>query len=73
MPSSPILAPPDLGLDVERFERDRRSDAAAERVEAETREAVRAGAMHTPTLFLPDGRHVDGPPDPAELAALSAH
>lgn len=55
-----------LGLDVERFEADRRSERAAERVERETREALRAGAMHTPTLFLPDGRRVDGPPAGAE-------
>jgi protein-disulfide isomerase len=52
-----------LGLDLERFEADRRSDAAAARVEGDTREALRAGAMHTPTLFLPDGRRVDGVPD----------
>ena len=52
-----------LGLDLERFERDRRSAAVAERVESETREALRAGAMHTPTLFLGDGRRIDGPPD----------
>jgi len=52
-----------LSLDLERFERDRRSDAVAERIEAQTREALRAGAMHTPTLFLADGRRVDGVPD----------
>jgi protein-disulfide isomerase len=48
-----------LGLDVERFEADRRSDAVAERVEAQTREALRAGAMHTPTIFLEDGSRTD--------------
>ena len=48
-----------LGLDVERLERDRRSDAVAERVDAQTREALRAGAMRTPTLFLADGVRVD--------------
>jgi protein-disulfide isomerase len=52
-----------LSLDLERFERDRRSDAVAQRVESDTREALRAGAMHTPTLFLADGRRVDGAPD----------
>src|SRR3954447_18878784 len=51
-----------LGLDLERFEADRRGAAAGERVERDTREALRAGAMHTPTLFLPDGRRVDGVP-----------
>src|SRR3954447_9696972 len=48
-----------LGLDLERFEADRRGEAAAARVEADTRDALRAGAMHTPTLFLPDGRRVE--------------
>lgn len=48
-----------LGLDVDRLERDRRSDAVVERVEAETREALRAGAMHTPTIFLADGTRTD--------------
>ena len=40
-----------LGLDVERFERDRRSDVVAERVARDTRVAVLAGAMTTPTFF----------------------
>lgn len=40
-----------LGLDVERFEADRRSAAVAERVARDTQEAVLAGAMRTPTLF----------------------
>ena len=47
-----------LGLDVARFEADRRSAAVAERVEAQTREALRAGAMTTPTLIV-GGRIVD--------------
>jgi len=57
----------ELGLDLDRFESDRRDPAVAERVERDTREALRAGAMHTPTLFLPDGRRFDGVPDIAEL------
>lgn len=44
-----------LGLDVEQFDRDRRSDAIAERVSAHTRAALRGGATGTPTLVLPDG------------------
>jgi protein-disulfide isomerase len=48
-----------LGLDVERFERERRSDAVGAKVEAQTREALRAGAMHTPTIFLDDGTRTD--------------
>jgi protein-disulfide isomerase len=46
-----------LGLDLDRFEADRRSEAVAERVARDTREAVLAGAMRTPTLVR------DGVPD----------
>jgi protein-disulfide isomerase len=41
----------ELGLDLERFEHDRRGEAAAERVTRDTREALRAGATTTPTIF----------------------
>jgi protein-disulfide isomerase len=47
-----------LGLDVARFEADRRSPEALARVERDTREAVRAGAMTTPTLYH-EGEEVD--------------
>jgi len=40
-----------LGLDLERFEVDRRSDAVAERVERDFRSGIAAGVMKTPTLF----------------------
>lgn len=40
-----------LGLDVERFDADRRTDATAERVQRDVRDALRAGATGTPTLF----------------------
>lgn len=40
-----------LGLDLDRFEADRRDPAVAARVERDTREAVLAGAMTTPTFF----------------------
>ena len=40
-----------LGLDLDRFEDDRRSDAAAERVRRDTREALRAGATTTPLIL----------------------
>jgi protein-disulfide isomerase len=53
-----------LGLDVARFDADRHGEQAAARVEGDTREALRAGAMHTPTLFDADGRRVE-----AEAAA----
>jgi protein-disulfide isomerase len=41
-----------LGLDLERFERDRRSDAVAERVQRDVRDALRAGATGTPTVWV---------------------
>jgi protein-disulfide isomerase len=40
-----------LGLDLDRFEADRRSDAVAARVRRDTQAAVLAGAMTTPTFF----------------------
>lgn len=40
-----------LGLDVDRFEKDRRSDAVAARVQRDVREALRAGATGTPSIF----------------------
>ena len=58
-----------LGLDLERFEADRRSDAVAERVERDFRSAVRAGVMTTPTLFV-DGRAHPGAPGPDLIALL---
>ena len=58
-----------LGMDVERFEIDRRSDAVAERVLAQTRAGMRAGVAATPTLFV-DGRMHAGPPDEALLVQL---
>lgn len=47
-----------LGLDVERFHADARSDAARERVERDFRTGLRVGVVTTPTLFLPDGTRV---------------
>jgi protein-disulfide isomerase len=40
-----------LGLDVERFQSDRRDAAIADRVRRDVREALRAGATTTPALF----------------------
>jgi protein-disulfide isomerase len=59
-----------LGLDVERFDADRRSAAVAERVSRDVHDAVRAGIVSTPTLVV-DGRLHPGPPGPELLAALS--
>jgi protein-disulfide isomerase len=41
-----------LGLDLERFETDRRSEAVTERIRGDFRSGVRAGVVTTPTLFL---------------------
>ena len=59
-----------LGLDLEAFERDRRSDAVAARVERDFRSGVRAGVMTTPTLFH-EGRAYPGVPDAALLDHLA--
>jgi len=41
----------DLGLDLDRFEDDRRDAGVTERVRRDTREALRAGATTTPTIL----------------------
>jgi protein-disulfide isomerase len=46
-----------LGLDVERFDADRRSDRTAERVLADFHGGVRAGVVITPTLFVGGERY----------------
>jgi protein-disulfide isomerase len=43
-----------LGLDLARFEEDRRSDAAVARVRRDVREALAAGVAETPTAFAED-------------------
>jgi protein-disulfide isomerase len=58
-----------LGIDLERFERDRRRDVVAQRVERDFRSGVRAGVMTTPTLFV-DGRAYPGVPDRDLVARL---
>jgi protein-disulfide isomerase len=57
-----------LGLDLDRFEQDRRSEAVAQRVERDFRSGIRAGVVSTPTLFV-DGRTLSGFGD-RELAEL---
>jgi len=42
-----------LGLDLPRFEADRRGEPAAERVRRDTREGMRAGVTGTPALIAP--------------------
>jgi protein-disulfide isomerase len=46
-----------LGLDVGRFDADRRSDRIAERVREQFRGGVRAGVVTTPTVFVDGARY----------------
>lgn len=46
-----------LGLDLEQFERDRRSDAVLARVQRDFRAGIRAGVVTTPTVFEFDAGH----------------
>ena len=50
-----------LGLDVTRFDADRRDPAIAARVTADFRGGVRAGVPTTPTLFFAAERHTGRP------------
>jgi protein-disulfide isomerase len=58
-----------LGLDMDRFEADRRSDAVEQRVAADFRTGIRAGVATTPTLFV-DGDRFGGIPGPELLERL---
>jgi protein-disulfide isomerase len=55
----------DLGLDLDRFDADRRSDAVRDRVKRDFRSGVRAGVVTTPTMFAagPDGLERVDPKD----------
>jgi 2-hydroxychromene-2-carboxylate isomerase len=59
-----------LGLDVSRFDADRRSEPVEERIAADWKAGVRAGVATTPTLFV-DGERHSGRPDPSTLEALA--
>ena len=59
-----------LGLDVARFDADRRGDAGAARIAADFRGGVRAGVPTPPALFH-DGVLHSGRPDEAVLARLA--
>ena len=58
-----------LGLDVDRFDADRRSDAVADRVRRDVRSAMRAGVTATPTLWI-EGALEAGPPSAARLRSV---
>jgi protein-disulfide isomerase len=58
-----------LGLDVERFDADRRSESVRERIARDFHSGVRAGVVTTPSLFC-GGRMVSGRLGESELDAL---
>lgn len=59
-----------LGLDLQRFESDRRSEMVAERVQRDFRSAIRAGVTTTPSLVV-DGVVHPGVPDGVLLTQLT--
>ena len=59
----------ELGMDLDRFEEDRRTDAVAERVERDFSSGIRAGVATTPTLFV-GGQPFPGVPEDTLLSAL---
>lgn len=58
-----------LGLELERFDRDRRSSAVAERVRRDFESGIRAGVVATPTAFA-GGRRIAGDGVPEALATM---
>lgn len=60
----------DLGLDVERFDSDRRSEAVLARITRDFRGGLRAGVVTTPTLVV-DGQLHPGLPEPGLLERLA--
>jgi protein-disulfide isomerase len=58
-----------LGLDVDRFEADRRSHAVAERVQRDFQSGIRGGVMTAPTLFV-NGHAFPGVPGAEVLELL---
>lgn len=61
-----------LGLELDRFEADRRDPAVAERVAADVAGAMRAGAATTPVVVLPGGELHQGVPEAELLQRLAA-
>ena len=56
----------ELGLDLERFDADRRSEAVVARVRRDFSSGVRAGVVTTPSVFA-GGRMLTGSVDPVDL------
>lgn len=61
-----------LGLDLERFEADRRRPETIDAVKAQVRAGIRGGVSATPTLVV-DGQLLPGPPAPDVLERLGAN
>jgi protein-disulfide isomerase len=59
-----------LGLDVARFDADRRSEPVERHITADFRAGVRAGVATTPTLYAAGERH-SGRPEPGLLERLA--
>jgi protein-disulfide isomerase len=59
-----------IGLDLERFDADRRSDAVQARVRHDFESGIRAGVVTTPTLFVNGEKH-SGAIELSELQALT--
>ncbi|MCW3041082.1 MAG: oxidoreductase [Solirubrobacterales bacterium] len=62
---------PELGIDLDRFEADRRDPAVLDRVRADVRAGLRAGVTVTPTFFAGAEAH-PGPPDAPTVARWTA-
>ena len=62
-----------FGLDLERFEADRRSAKVAERVESDFRSGIGAGVATTPTQFVNGSAHPGVPDASFEEALRSRH
>ncbi len=60
-----------LGLDLERFDHDRRRDDVADRVRRDFRAGVRAGVVTTPAAFIPAPDGGFAPVDREALVALA--
>jgi protein-disulfide isomerase len=60
-----------LGLDLARFDADRRDDAVASRITADFRGGVRAGVPTTPTMFFDGDRCHAGRPDDRIMERLA--
>lgn len=60
----------ELGLDIERFQADRRSEEVVQRVRRDFSSGIRAGVVTTPTVFA-GGRMWAGGIEPADFAELA--